>query len=350
MNTSKQRKSNIELLRILAMLMIIDVHYFASCNAGAYTIPGSGNWLVFHGLESLGICGVNIFVLITGFFSVNQRSIKPRKMLSLLIDVAFWGGLGFALCVLAGWKSLDVKTLIKTMFPILFGGRWFVKAYLVLLCLIPFINIILRAITQRSYLVLLIISALLFSIWPSFLPNPPLDDYGYGFVHFVFLYLIAAYIRLYVKKYPPKWLCLAGYIMSAVVVCAGSMLGESYAWAYNYVFVVTEAVSLLLFFIQLDIQSSRVNQLAACAFGVFLIHTDGFFSVLIYERVFHCTALMNGNPVLFLISAIGSLPVFYLVGFILESGKKKLFSVSIDKWLDKVNWLNQSGLITEKEK
>ena len=344
----QQRKSNIELLRILAMLLIIDVHYFASCNAGAYTLPETGNWWVYHVMESLGICGVNIFVLITGFFSLNQHEIRPRKMINLLLDVAFWGGLGYLLCMSVGWKGFDVKSIIKTILPILFGGRWFVKAYLVLLCLIPFINPILRALTKASYRKLLAILLLLFSFWPSFLPNPPIDDYGYSFVHFVVLYIIAGYIRLHVERYPAKGICVAGFFLSAAAVFLSSLFENGYAWAYNYVFVIAEAVFLLLLFAQLDIQSVWINRLASCAFGVFLIHTDGFFSRLIYERLFHCSELMKGNALLFLLSSLASLPVFYLFGFLLESVKKKLFACTVDAWLNRIKWLNKPVVVTEK--
>lgn len=327
-------------MRILAMLMIIDVHFFGACNAQTITVPWSGNYWVFHVMESLGICGVNLFVLITGYFSLQQESVKIRKMVNLLLDVAFWGGIGVLLCVAVGWKSFQLKEMIKIMFPIIFGGRWYVRAYIVLICLIPFINVVLHSITKESYRTLLIIMALFLSVWPSFLPNPPLDDYGYGFVHFVFLYTIAGYIRLYVNRYPPRWLCLLCYFGSAAVVCISSMVGRGCAWAYDYVFVITEAVSLLLLFAQINVQSAVINKIAACAFGVFLIHTDGFFSNLIYSKLLHCNELVTGNAALFLLSAFASLPIFYCIGFILESIKKKLFLFSIDRWLDKVAFIN----------
>ena len=349
MSEMKQRNSNVELLRIVAMCMIIDVHYFGNCNAATLAVPGTGNWIVFQVLESLGICGVNLFVLITGFFSVNQYEIKIRKMVNLLVDIAFWGGVGYLLSMIVGWKGFDAKSLIKTVFPILFGGRWFVKAYLILSCLIPFINLVIHSITKKSFQKLLLILFLLFSVWPSFLPNPPVDDYGYGFVHFIVLYLIAAYIRLYLNVYPPKWTCLLGFVCATAMVIVCSMMGVGYAWAYNFVLVIAGAASLFLWFIQLDIRSKAINVLASCAFGVFLIHTDGFFSELIYHRLFHDLELVHGNAILFLLSCIGSLPFFYLFGFLLESIKKKLFAVSIDQWLYQIAPINAPVIITKKE-
>lgn len=337
-----QRKSNFELLRILAMLMIIDVHYFATCDAAVNTVAWSGNWIVYHLMESFGICGVNLFIFITGFFSLSQDTIKVRKVVNLLIDVAFWGCVGFLICVLVGWKEFGFKSLIKTMFPIFFGGRWFVKAYIILLCLLPFLNIILGKLTIASYRKLLIILTLLFSIWPSFLPNPPIDDYGYGFVHFVLLYVIAGFIRLHIKKYPPKWCCLLGYFICTGIICSSSMLGENFAWAYNYIFVILESVFLFMLFSQLHVDSVAINKIAACAFGVFLIHTDGFFSVLIYDKLLKCNELVSGNAGFFMASALISMPVFYGLAYVLESIKRKIFALSVDRCLNRSSLLNRN--------
>ena len=337
----KHRQSNIEFLRILAMLMIIDIHYFACCNASLNVSSKSGNWFIYIIMESLGICGVNLFVLITGFFSQKTSRIRIRKIANILLDVAFWGVLGFLLNVLIGWKGFDIKELIKSAIPIFFGKRWFVQAYIVLLCLIPFINSTLEMLSKSSYKRLLIILGLLFCIWPSFLPNPPLDDYGYSFVHFIVLYIIAGYIRIHIKTYPPRWLCLMGYFISMAIVCISSFYGNAYSWAYNYVFVISEAVCLFLFFIQIEIRSQNINKIAACTFGIFLIHTDGFFSAVVYDRILHCNELVDGSPILFLISVLVSMPLFIFIGYILETMKKKLFALSIDSWLDKIQIINR---------
>ena len=345
----KHRKSNFELLRIVAMLMIIDVHYFAACNAGECTTAYGGNWIIYHILESAGICGVNLFVLITGFFSYEKETIKVRKIVNLICEVAFWGGTGFLLSVLAAWKDADLKELIKAVFPIFFGGRWFVKIYIILLCMIPFLNILINLLTKESFRILLVISLVLFSVWPSFLPYPPVNDHGYGIVQFILLYIIAVYMRLHCEKYPPKAVCLLGYLVSASVVCAASILGMNDAWAYSHIFVIVEAVCLFMFFAQLEIRSIWVNKIASNAFGVFLIHTESFFSIVVYDKLLRCNELVCGNALLFLASAVISLPVFYLLGFVLESVKKKVFDLTVNPLLDKSILLNKSITINKNE-
>ena len=291
----KERQSNFELLRIMAMLMIIVLHFFSE----RIDFLGTANTRVYYGFDSIAICGVNVFVLLTGYFSLNQNHIKLRKNVDLLIDVVFWSFLSFLLCVFFGWRNFDLKDLIKTLFPIIFGGRWFVKAYIILLCFIPFINIVLTTIGKQSYQILLGILVLLFSIWPFFLPNPPFDDFGYSFVHFIMLYTIAGYLRLHVIKFPPKWICFIGVLLSFTAILVSKVMGNDYTWAYDYLFVVLEALFLLMLFAQISFKSHLINKLAATAFGVLLLHTSAFFNIFGYEKFFMRVKCSRVIPLLY---------------------------------------------------
>ncbi len=334
-----KRQSNLELLRIIAMMMIIVLHFF---NSDRRPATGSENELVYYLYESLSICGVNLFVLLTGFFSLNQTSVRIRKVIDLVITVAFWEFVGFLLCVAAGRRAFHLKELIRTMFPIFFGGRWFVKAYIILLFFIPFINIVLRSISKRSYWALLGIQLFMFSFWPFFLPNPPFDDYGYSFVHFITLYILIGYFRLHVKKYPPKWLCMVGYFFCFGVILIYKIRGIGYEWAYNSPFVIAEAVFLFLFFAQIQIKSEWINRLAGCAFGVYLVHTNAYFTVMGYERLFHGSSVVNGSINRFLLCVPACVLFFYFFGFVMESVKKILFSYTVDPALERIPLLNCS--------
>lgn len=87
-----KRNSGVELFRIIAMLMIITLHYFETADANTYVVGNSVSGYVYGVFSSSCICGVNMFVLITGYFSINSYSIKWRKIINLLCDMAIWGG------------------------------------------------------------------------------------------------------------------------------------------------------------------------------------------------------------------------------------------------------------------
>lgn len=345
MMKGKERESNIELLRILAMCMIISMHYWS--NSGAFESllfrhnPADvGNAVLFHLSESMCIGGVNLFVLITGFFSVRQQTIYWRKIMRLLVDVAFWGLVGLLLGSALGWTSLDPRSLVRVAIPYLWNNRWFVESYLILLLLIPFINLCLRQIRRSGHQMLLAVAVGLFVLWPSFLPNPPIDDFGYGFVHFITLYLTAAYIRLYVTKYPPASVCLLVAALATALIFAGAAYGFMVSWAYNFVLVLVQSVSLFLFFGQLSIRSSVINTLAGYSFGIFLIHSDSsFFAPFVYNRIFHASDAIHGQVWVLALNLTVCVVAFYLFCVVLEHGKRWLFRYSVDKWIDRQKWL-----------
>lgn len=338
LNNKTVRSSNIELLRILAMLMIIGLHYWG---AGVSTIAeNNSNRLIYNLSESICICGVNLFVIITSWFSVEQNKINFEKIVKLLIEVAFWGIVSLFLGYLMGWQTIDITMMVKVTIPYFWKSRWFVEAYVILIMLIPFINAGLRTINKSQHGFLLAITFSLFILWPSFLPNPPIDDFGYGFVHFISLYILVSYIKRFLNRLPSKLICLIFFCASVVLVFWQSWYNIATCWMYNNIFVVLEAVFLFLFFVQLNVKSQSINTLASVSFGVFLIHSDRlFFGKLIYENIFHADFYAQGPMIKLIINFILCLPIFYFGCFMLESIRIIFFKYTIYRMLKNIRLL-----------
>ena len=86
----KTRASNIELLRIVSMLMICVLHLCTSIKIDATSI--SSEWMLWNLNKSLTISATSIFVLITGYFGIR---FSFRKVLSLYLQCFIWGLLGY---------------------------------------------------------------------------------------------------------------------------------------------------------------------------------------------------------------------------------------------------------------
>ena len=181
--TSLKRQSNIELLRIVAMTMIVIHHIILFCC--------NREIRYFSQLNSLVICGVNMFVLITGYFGLK---LKWRSVINLVSITLFYSILStFAYCLYTDTlPSLEV--LKKTLFPISSGTYWFVTSYFYLLLLSPLLNFALHAMSDRQlcfFLAVLIfincISSWLFQ--NNFNPN------GYNTMQFILLYYIGYCIK-----------------------------------------------------------------------------------------------------------------------------------------------------------
>ena len=86
--TKKQRNSNLELLRIIAMLFIV-AHYFSIHGFGSsgsfdemnFIIANSNNYLIYF-LDMLGKIGVDVFVIISAYSMINSK-FTFKKLLTL---------------------------------------------------------------------------------------------------------------------------------------------------------------------------------------------------------------------------------------------------------------------------
>lgn len=111
----KNRDSNIELLRIIAMCLII-FHHMA-LNTGivdGYTVNGNMIFGIIGGIG--GKIGVVIFLLITGYFSIN-KNFSFKKVFILWLQI-FCYSVGFMLVFrLTGIEKWSKVDTIKTFFP-----------------------------------------------------------------------------------------------------------------------------------------------------------------------------------------------------------------------------------------
>ena len=122
MGAGSKRQANFELLRIVAMFMIISLHYLVKgWVATPFPFAVKENpvavfaWLV----EAFCIVAVNCYVLISGYFLV-ESAWKPERVRSLLAQVLFYSLLIPIALLLAGTVSLgdmDLYNWIGFIFP-----------------------------------------------------------------------------------------------------------------------------------------------------------------------------------------------------------------------------------------
>ena len=102
-NKTIQRNSNLELYRIIVMLLIVAHHYVV--NSGVLEIaseyPTSLRSLYYYLFGAWGKVGINCFVLITGYFMC-ERHITFRKFIKLLFEVVFYMVFINAVLIIAG--------------------------------------------------------------------------------------------------------------------------------------------------------------------------------------------------------------------------------------------------------
>jgi len=341
MTKKSKRNSAIELLRIFSMLAVIGVHYLSCCKTAEHIIPENQTYELLNLTELLLSYGVNMFVIITGYFMVGNRESNFRKVFDLLWEVCFYGIILYCISLIYGIQHFSTGILFKSMFPLLFGLRWFVKAYVILYLLSPFINVGLDYISKEKHMILIIILGCFFSLWPFLMPSPPLDDYGFSYNHFIVLYIIANYLKKYVHQYSLKKCFL--YLIASSAVSYLLMLStfdfpifstmKAMSLAHNSPFNVISCFSLFMIFAHFSWYNKWINLFAASAFAVYIIHGDFNTMGYLFSNVLKGTDYQTDWIWFFhlLISIIIIYIGCFVFDFIMKQTILKIFHMLFDK-------------------
>ncbi|MDE6303143.1 MAG: acyltransferase family protein [Clostridia bacterium] len=287
--TKKPRNASFELLRIVAMLFIVSVHFYGF--GGWQNVEGTANVFFMNLTRALFSPSVNIFVLISAYFMCSRDDMKIQwsKLGKLWLTVFFYSVLQYAVFTATGVYEFEVNALLKTLFPISLGKYWFVSAYFVMSIASPFLNAIIKRLSKAQFSALFIAIVALAALQDAgvMADNFPLN-YGYNGIWFCLLYFLAAYIR----KYDINLGTVAWVI--GLIVFAGVTLVITFVWHWaDYTSIVTVYMSVFIFLTakKFSITSKPVSKIICAisplAFGVYLIHMSPEMCGFMYENIFH---------------------------------------------------------------
>ena len=197
----KERSSNIELDRIVTMLLIVAHHYVVNSGLTAakgvvFAHPLSKRSLFLLLFGAWGKTGINCFVLITGYFMC-KSNITAKKFAKLLLEVWFYRLVINSIFWITGMEEFSWRGLLYTFLVVRNIGDGFTSAYLMFFLFIPFINILIEGLDERKHLLLLALLGFMYVVLGTFSIFSVTMNYVSWFM---VVYLIAAYIRLYPKK------------------------------------------------------------------------------------------------------------------------------------------------------
>jgi len=302
MAEKKGRQLNYELLRILAMLMIVCLHYLSKGGflgdpaRAEISASGYAAWII----EAFCLVAVNAYVLISGYFGANMETKDVLKRpLNIWKQVLFYSVIIGAAAILTGIQQIDIYQIFTYIFPIVTEHYWFATSYIILCFFMPFLDKGVKTLDKKSLEKLLGAFLLIFCVAKTVIPmHLAWDKYGYDAFWFVTIYLTGAYIRLYGFPFINGRLkALALYIGSALLTFASFLVirrvyfatgsfGDfiNYAYTYNHIFCYLGAIGLFMAFCdcfdkKADNKSGRLEHIrkpielvSGAAFGVYLIH------------------------------------------------------------------------------
>ncbi|WP_281696183.1 acyltransferase [Bacteroides clarus] len=280
---SVQRKSNIELLRIIAMVMIVIYHVIIHGIAPTEILSKTTLPILYTPV----IFGVNLFILISGYFSIK---LSWKSFLSLMWIIAFYKL--FHLCIDTFILQIEhtiFEWIVKPFSGPISGGGWFIDIYVLLMLTTPLLNKLLSVLNRREYQIGLGI-LLLFDVGYGFFLNKHFDTFGYSLLHFILLYYIGYGLQNIKKTKPIISVGGALFILSITLIfyilLKDTQLGVKLVTSYSSPCILTGSVCIFLFFANLSIYYNPIiNFIASSMLAIYLIHEGGNVSYLYYSQI-----------------------------------------------------------------
>ena len=367
----KKRASNIELLRIVAMIMIVASHFACHgvqhCNdtVNAYKIWETGsifNKLFVSFLTPGGMVGVACFFMITGYFNIDKKKFSLKKV---LLQGSFYGIFSVFVLVIAkllkyNFTDIDYSVLfstaVKSIFvPITNGGVWwFLTAYVYLMFLTPFLNAVVQKLNKKGYMFfILVIWFIIYSL------DGTLSGLYWSVQRGVMFYLIGGYIKTYVdiKNITQKGKVLlfitavSSWIVDFVLMFyvdekryiiknqISNMIDTIYVMLGNGIIlavpVVICSIAIFILFLSFDFENKFVNNIAKTTFGIYLIHDSIFARSFIWHGIFKVDTVLYSKT-LFPIYAICSVIIVFAVCAFIDMIRIKFIEPNMTKFIDNI--------------
>lgn len=347
-----RREPNFEVMRTVAMFFIVVYHCLTHGVGDRYGFSANNPIELFNLLSSdfllvFSSIAVNLYVMVSGYFLVDLH-FKMSRMVRTWTYACF-----YSIAITLLFMSLQIEpfsfvALGKSFFPISTDAYWFVTQYIGLLILSPFLAMLVKQLSYKQYLWLLIGGAF---ICLALIPDFPLAKrfhvaHGNSVWSFAYLFLIAGFIKHHLKRIPMAWLMISALSVTFLTMGCEIFFGYQNASIHLFWFNyngIPFVLSVIAFIIIRQIQIAESGiwkvlvKLAPYTFGVYLIHDHLMMRGWLWPAV-SLTSMCN--QWIYPLVVIGLCSLIFVVAALIDGIRKKLFAVlkiddlfsRVDRW------------------
>ena len=336
---NKGRNSSIELLRIIAMFMILMHHFIVHNGYDISQLPLGPEKIFFQLIMAGGgKVGVVIFFSISAWFFLDrEQAIKSnlKRVWIMERELLFWSLMLLAFYLVFDRADLGAKLMVKSVMPLSMDLWWYATAYAIFLALLPFLSKGLKALGREYHLAL---AATMLVIWglTSFIPG--MVRISDSFFAFIYLFILISAYKWYLRPLSTKqiWaltLAGAGFVLfyTAVSIILG-LFGINKGifitrdWKLPMVMI---GFGMFLLFDRVTFHSRIINRIAQSAFAVYLITDYAASEKLLWVQLFNLQDLLQ-QP-LAILRILGILLAIYVVCTLLDFIRQALFAITVDR-------------------
>lgn len=294
-----KRNSNIEALRILAMIFITAHHlalwgYFY--NFTAQDLQSNTIWLQF--LELWGKIGVDLFMLITGYFALNPKP-TVTKVLQLTNKIRFYTVGLLIILVMGGMVHPGIKLIFGAFFPTLRFVYCFISIYVIIYIFSGHLSKYFKQLSQRSAIKFIILNIFIFMVLPTFCFSQ-----GNTLTDLITVFFVGLYLRRFgISIKFIRFLKFATGI--TVIMIFGTIIASDLAGVYfgkphlisnapRFIINGSSPLALILaiaiFVLALSLQPKNnqlINWLSSSALAIYLIQENNLFRLILWKNIAH---------------------------------------------------------------
>lgn len=237
-----KREVNMELLRIVGMLMVVTLHCLGNGHLTNNSNMTQYNFLLIRFLDTFALTANAIFLVLSGYYSIN-KPFKLKRVLSLWGKTIFYSISIYIICKLLNREV----AFYESLFPVMTGHYWFISAYIVLAFLSPIINVILNKLNKKQNTYLIVIWLIILGVI-RVLINPS-NIYSGAILPVIFAYMVGAYIKKYITI-KPKQLYFVKYILITVII----------TFAYIVLSILSNVVKNPYFYVRLSVILTGIRE------------------------------------------------------------------------------------------
>lgn len=350
MGNIKERNSNHELLRIIAMYMIVFIH--ANMFLGNFCEDNLR--VFFNGLvNGVSNIGVTCFILISGYYGIKFDIRKLVKMECMMISYSLLELI--ILCVAFPGEmqgAVLLEQLVKSLLPFITRKYWFYSCYVCLFLFSGYIQRFIEHISQKEFQRLLVGGLVLFSAFPTFFYFELIPDNGKGLVQMILIYLIGRYIKLYGDSSIPKAKTIFIFIVLWAINGISHEIPVQMGGIYhhlckdNSITNIIMAIILFYMFKGIVIRSQLINKMAAYIFAVFALNNSLVSIVMKY--VDNRVGIATGDVLGF--GALAGIVLLILLGCLLLGSLREWALGKVDDTIVQIIVKIQEKLLKKKSR
>ena len=345
-NFIKERQSGIELLKVVAIVLIVLSHVIKTL------IDGNGEWAINVGgtisspvifiialLKYSGVLGNAMFFVSSAWFLLDKEKTNYQKIMRMVLDIFIISIIWFVPMFIWKRNEIGLKDIVRSFVPTIGQSNWYLTSYILFCFVYPILNPFIDKLSQKKHLIASIILFFAYFVL-SFAVTFPWS----GVLTFwATIYFVVAYFKKYGSDFCASKKKNVVFLAVAIVLHISLLLLSNYIYSkigkagtmkwdvVNNPFVFIIAFTSFNLMKNTKFSSRIINFLSGLSMLVYIIHENLHFRTfvrpLIWEWIYNSFGYNYILLWVFIYTAtlfVASVFVALLYRFILEKWVHKL--------------------------